>query len=759
LLAVFLVLGMVYAIMTPLFEISDELWHYPMVKTLADGQGLPVQDPARPGPWRQEGSQPPLYYVLMALATRWIDTSDMTVVRWINPHADNGVITPDGNNNIIIHTYREGWPWYGTVLAVRLIRFASVVMGAGTVYFTYRLAQEVVPGRDGLALAAAGFTAFTPMFVFISGSVNNDNLTILLSTASLWLMARWLRGPAPQRAREFVLMGLLLGAAVLSKVSALGLWPLAGAVLLWTQFQPWLDRRRSSAAPLASPTRPYSVLRLASRPVLIVYGTALIASGWWFVRNYLLYRDWLGWSAFLDMVGRRPHPATLAQLWGERVGFVQAYWGLFGGVSVPMPLWTYTLLNAVVLLALLGLAWGLIRYWRVHRRLDLADAAAWGLIVLWLSMIVVGLMRWTSLTWASQGRLIFPAIGAIGVLVAVGLARLWRGLPWVALTFMAGLTTVTPFTVIIPHYRPPPQLTADQLAHLPPWINGTAGADFGGEMKLLGYRLENATAVPGQAVRLTLYWQAEIAMDRNWSIFVHVVDDQGVIVAQRDRYPGMGAFATTQLKPGQTFADDYVIPIPPVTYAPTAARIEVGLYDLMDGTRLTLSGVSGGGDALRLAPLMIAARPIYSVPGIGQVPNPIQLNFANRIELTGYSLDRRSPAPGQDLRLALYWRAIGPISANYSVFAHVRGMGETLWAGQDSWPQQGAAPTSTWRLGAVVVDPHQLTLKPDTPSGQYALEVGVYDATTGKRLQVIEADGRPTDADFVNLSQIRVAAP
>ena len=185
LLAGFVLLGGLYAVVTPLFEVSDELWHYPLVKTLADGQGLPVQSSANPGPWRQEGSQPPLYYALMAVATRWIDTSDMNEVRWINPHADNGVITPDGNNNIIIHTYREAWPWHGTVLAVRLIRLVSVLMGAGTVYVTDRLALEVMPGRRAVALAAAGFTAFTPMFVFISASVNNDNLAILLSAAAL----------------------------------------------------------------------------------------------------------------------------------------------------------------------------------------------------------------------------------------------------------------------------------------------------------------------------------------------------------------------------------------------------------------------------------------------------------------------------------------------------------------------------------------------------------------------------------------------
>jgi hypothetical protein len=70
---------------------------------------------------------------------------------------------------------RAAWPWRGTVLAVRLIRLLSVLLGAGTVYFTYRLALELMPEQTGLALAAAGFAAFTPMFLFISASVNNDN--------------------------------------------------------------------------------------------------------------------------------------------------------------------------------------------------------------------------------------------------------------------------------------------------------------------------------------------------------------------------------------------------------------------------------------------------------------------------------------------------------------------------------------------------------------------------------------------------------
>jgi hypothetical protein len=547
-------------------------------------------------------------------------------------------------------------------------------------------------------------------------------------------------------------MGLLLGAAALSKTSALGLWPLTCAALLFAPLRRGLQGHPIFARlPFAQPVDREPRYRVGLSSFLLVFVPALLVSGWWFVRNVGLYGDWLGWSAFLDTVGRRSHPATLLQLWGERVGFVQAYWGLFGGVSVPMPGWTYAVLDGIVVIAIIGLIFGAVASLR-RGRIAWDTLAVWALSIGWLAAIFYGLVRWTMLTWASQGRLIFPAISVIGLLIAAGLARLWRGLPWMAVGFMAALSAVVPFTVIGPHYRPPPSLTAEQIAEVPNALN----ADFGGEMRLLGYQISPAKAGPGGIVHLTLFWQAEILMDRNWSIFVHVVDDAGVIVAQRDRYPGAGALATTLLQPGQTFADEYAIVIPDSAFAPASARLEVGLYDLADGARLPLAT---GGDTEVLAHITISARPVLTVSGLGAIPNPIQRNFANQIELAGYDMGARSLRPGETLTVTLYWRATGSISINYSVFAHVRGDGETLWAGQDGWPQQGAAPTSAWRLGEMIIDPYTLTLKPETPPGQYDVEVGLYDAQTVSRLQVFAADGRPTDLDFVYLSRIHVTAP
>jgi len=73
----FVVLASYYNLATPIFEASDEVYHYPYVHYVATEHRLPVQDPDDIQLWRQEGSQPPLYYALAAAAI-WLNGSSDT---------------------------------------------------------------------------------------------------------------------------------------------------------------------------------------------------------------------------------------------------------------------------------------------------------------------------------------------------------------------------------------------------------------------------------------------------------------------------------------------------------------------------------------------------------------------------------------------------------------------------------------------------------------------------------------------------------
>src|SRR3972149_2073100 len=89
-LAGYVILGAIYSLATPIFEASDEVSHYAVIQYVAEEARLPVQQPGVKTAWEQEGSQPPLYYLLMALATKWIDTRDANDRMYPNPHAAPG---------------------------------------------------------------------------------------------------------------------------------------------------------------------------------------------------------------------------------------------------------------------------------------------------------------------------------------------------------------------------------------------------------------------------------------------------------------------------------------------------------------------------------------------------------------------------------------------------------------------------------------------------------------------------------------------
>lgn len=766
-LVAFVALGTTYALTTPLFEAGDELWHYPLVRHLAQGGEFPIQSRETVGPWKQQASQPPLYYYLMGWATAWIDTSDFVSLYQLNPHVDNGIVTPDGNINLAVHTPAEQ-AWTGTALAVKLIRLLGVLMGSGTVLCTYLLARELRPQWPWLAVAAAALVAFNPMFLFISGAVNNDNLANLLAAAAMYGTARlahrdnpdwtrfslrfpkyswrWEWGPVRGHIRlTHVLLGVLVGLAGQTKLSAMTIAPMVVVVMTYNEFARWWQQPRR--------TRPGIVWRHVAVLAVqgaVTFGIAGVIAGPWFIRNLTLYGSLTGLNAFIDVLGARAQPAPLAQLWSERAGFMQSYWGLFGGVNVPYPDWVYAVLNTLAVAAVIGLVIFLFRKW-LDEKWDMRRWLPTLVTLGFVATVIVSLINWATTTWSSQGRLVFAAQSAIATLMTYGLVS-WiprqyaparHALMAAVGLFMFGLAAYAPWGIIAPAYADPPEADLETMAV-------RLDLDFGAgnepdEMRLLGYTLETATVRPGEAVRLTLYWQALTPMNRNWSVFVHVLSEDGIVVAQRDTYPGLGLLATRKMAVGQTVADSYWVTLPVTAYAPSKAVIQVGLYDLTDGFRLP---VRDGENAVTLAQVTIAAN-------AGAYPNPQAINFQNRLRLVGYDLDSRVVAAGEDVTMTLYWQAVRQMTTDYSVSAQVRGAGESRWGQLDSWP--GDRPTSGLNVGEVVEDVRAITVLPETPPGTYDLQVVVYSLVSEafERLQVINADGRWLD-NFVFVGKIRV---
>jgi hypothetical protein len=754
-LILFAGLGITYAVVTPIFEASDELWHYPMVRHLADGNSLPVQvfDPLQAGPWKQEASQPPLYYYLGAALTFWIDTADMESVRWLNPHVDNGVITEDGNINLVIHDPSQP-SWEGVSLAIRIIRLTSVFLGTVTVYLTYRIAKKVVPNRPEIHLGAAGVNAFIPMFLFISGAVNNDNLVIMLSSLALLLIINLGRQSERNQDRrreigKLLLVGVVIGLGALTKISAIGLIPLA---LIGIAVGQW----KYSSVHDGAPKYPVIIRETLWRFVLLMLPVLLIA-GWWYVRNIHLYGNWSGWNAFIAVLGKRATPASLAQLWDERWGFMLSFWGLFGGLNVPMVDWVYRLLNIMAVVSFIGFIAYFIRllvvWWTDHRKPGrrvgiiienifdfISDNFALILCLLWSIAVIVGLVNWATVTWSSQGRLVFSSISAISTIFVVGLVG-WMPrtrAKWVlsvVVGFLFLFSAAAPFLWIEPAY----EVVSAEASDL-----RIVNADFDNSMRLRSYSVDVETARPGDTVEVFAQWDVLQEMDRDWSVFVHLNDPETELpAAQRDMYPGQGLLATRLLSQGDQIIDRYLLKIPETAITPSDLDLTIGLYDFQSGERMLSDE---GSESVVLSVINLSPHP-------GDIPNPVSVNFEDIFELIGFSIVPRRLAPGETINVILYYELQTAVSEDFAFFVQLVGEDTTRWASQDL-----LQPTSQWQNGEVQAISFSLELLDETPAGIFPIILGMYTRTDDggfDRLQRVTSEGRLTD-DFLELSDIRV---
>jgi hypothetical protein len=713
LFGLYVIVTLAYNFIFPPFEPTDEPGHYRYVRYLIDERRFPVAQVEDPSQFHQ----PPLYHTLASLITwpfphsDWADYSGL-----LNPYRGFHYWEPGlDNKNLYVHGPWDAWPFQNTSLSVHVARLTSLLLGVFTVLITYQAAQALL--EEHLALAATGVVAFNPMFLAISGSLQNDAGATLGGAIFLWLVFHYYRtGFTPRRV---VALGLCVGLGTLMKFNVfLLLLPTAliMAIRVWSQ---------------------YHSLKLYLGYLALMLGTVLISGGWWNVRNFLLYRDPSAVREILQAHGSRTVVQGIA-VWGQSLPYVwSSFWGRFGHTDVVLPNWIYNSLMVLCLLALIGLAL------RFLKREAPGRMALMFLGVIGLTEFVALLGYLTVNPNGYMGRLTYPALPAYMILFTCGLVRLApsRARPWVSLTIVAGMFSFAVFAFfayLVPVYSPPQRLT--QL----PAEAKVLDATLGDVAVIKGYEVSAEEARPGDRVYVTLYWEPLNRTPLPYSVYIHLFDSDETLVTQRDTYPGLGRNATNAWTPGWMFADRYLVVIPETTFSPTTARWEVGLWQTDTGDRAFVLGPDGEpvASGVSFGQLAIKALP-------GSMPNPLNLNFGNELRLKGYSLPTRTLTPGQPFDLKVYWEPAATLSHDYSLFVLVVGADGHVWANNSFGI--GDAPTA---------QTVQSTLAADTPPGIYTLVLGVfYDPGTGPvRVKLMADDGHEID-DQVQLTGVRVVAP
>jgi hypothetical protein len=395
----YLFLAVGYSLLMPIWEAPDEPAHYHMAWFFARfGHFPPLQQ-------NYEENQPKPYYYLASWVIRGLDKVD--------PRLSNYYIPFEYVYNIRVPVRRFDWNQgdYRFLLGVYTLRWINIIFGALALWLSWKAFQRIAPERPALRLAALALAALTPQYLHIMSSVSNDAPATLAGALLFYLAIRLTRTNSHWLALISIPVAIILPLA--TKLTAL---PVGAALLIamgWEQISGTRPKRQVLFLGLA--VLSVAILLYFFFPGLVQ--PALKDLGW---RLSGLHQDSFA-AYYLKFIS--------AQI-------IWTYWGYVGWLAVGLHPGIIIFLTAFGVLGALMNAWVLIR-----TRSQYPQFNAW--ITTWLiALFTLGAVIRNGLTTdASQGRFLFPAIGALSFLMLSGWVdvlpqRIQRVLPLIVFIFM-----------------------------------------------------------------------------------------------------------------------------------------------------------------------------------------------------------------------------------------------------------------------------------------------------------------------------------
>jgi hypothetical protein len=741
LLAARLVVGWLYTLSVPVWEADNEDGHFAYARYIAQHHTLlNPSDPEAAAIW--ERIQPPLYYMVVAVFLLPFGWQGPFVAPDQNPYFGSGV----AGSNYALHPPVLQGVAYTTALAVGVARDVGVVISVLGVLFVFLSARRLWPRRLSLVWAATCLVAFWPQFLFTGSMVSNDVLVAALSAAFLYAAVTLVQDGL--RARSLVLLGVLAGAALVTKTNAFALLP-AGAAALALGWRP-SDRSWRQLGPvlLAIAVSAAAVWLVVTQGFLSthVFKSGALSNFW----HYLVAIGTPQQSRRVFEAARYIFRTFLASYgWGnlETYGWVYLLWTLGFGLA--------------------ALGWIVSAFRRGGglsgrlRALLWVEAFSFAGIAIALAIVQQNIFV--------PGRYLLPALPAVIFLLLEGWQALvparWRApLAKVVGVGMVLVGSSIPLGTLIPIYAFPQPPAPGLLQKLQP-----PQAVLGDSVDLLGALPAGGTA--GQGAEVTLCWQTTAPVNANYTVQLDVVGPDGQGYGGLTTYPGHGNYATSFWRVNSPFCENYIVPVGAGFPAPAVGRLHIGLVDASRNQWLPLTQLGGQPYPSQIAPSTSEtgtvpppnSDPLYALvkikaaaPPSLQGAHPVEYHFGQQLVLQGYALQ---PVPGGQpgVNVLLQWRAATDISGDYVVFVHLRDTPAHAYAQGDSQPRGGWYPTQWWSANETVVDEHAIALPAGTPP-PLDLYVGVYDRVTGVRLPVSDAQGRPVVNNEVILAQ-KLALP
>lgn len=732
-LAAYLLLTLAYGVVNPLFEAPDEHWHFFTAIYIKENGRLPVAGPdTDDNLLKQEAAQPPLYYVLGALLIAPVDTSTAAEDLWLNPYASVGDASVLTNRNRVIHAPQEAWPWQGYALAAHILRAFSTLLGLGTLIFVYKTGRLLWPAHPDYALLGTAVIAFLPQFNFLHAAITNDALIIFLSSAAVYQLLAISNERLAVSNSRLLITGFTIGLAALSKNAGILLAVYAVGVVIGSW---WLAVGRRSL------TMDHWRLLIGNLFYLVV--PILLLAGWLWWRNWVLYGDVTATSEFIRFAGG-DRGYTLGQVLAESGGLWQSLFAMFGWFNVRPPEWVFWVWYGVVGTAVLGALkamvngqWSIANWQRENWQLAIFSG-------IWFLMVYAGLVAFMLRTEAAQGRLLFPAIVPLAMGLIYGLTcwiprypstPLLRSLGKLAPLLLLSLALISLYClllVIAPVYKPPPTVEAlpEEALRL--------GAEMGAGLVLVGAQVETETAVPGDPIWLTLYWQTETPPQEAPAFKLEIFGRDMALIADLHSYHGRGLYPASLWPGGAMVADRYGLYLEEGVVAPVLGRMFV---------RLVASDAPG-----------VEVGQVKVTPLVWPAPGPALAQIGESVAITAVSFAPTTAQPGDAIAVEVTWQVLAAPGGDYTTLLHVGPAGQPPLAQGDRPPLAGQYPTRVWERGEVIVDQYNVRVPAGMEDGRYPLWIGIYDPESLLRLPVTVV-GQRQPHDAYQIGEVRIDNP
>jgi hypothetical protein len=271
-------------------------------------------------------------------------------------------------------------------------------------------------------------------------------------------------------------------------------------------------------------------------------------------------------------------------------------------------------------------------------------------------------------------------------------------------------------------------------------------ADFG-RFRLLGYNLDTNVLEDEGVLDVALYWQSLEPVEEDYIIVVKLVNNVYHVWGESQGRLWGDEFWASRWTEDLVIGDSHRIELLPAT-PPGLYRLEINVIDSHSWQILEPNG-----ETKMLSEHLEIPRSSLSIEAL-DVEHSLGADLGGKVRLLGYNIESGF-RPGDNIHLTLFWQCLEEMEQSYTVFTHLVDAVDGIVAQKDNPPVDGFYPTTMWEVGEIVRDQYDLVIPSDAPSGEYRLNVGMYLAETGARLNVLE-DGVPLLDNQILLQPVTV---